>query len=214
TPKLDKVKKEILTLTRDAVDINTHYRKITPMVADEMAKWGDWRNAVWIWESVVISRPYVVAIMSNIARGYAQLGNNDKALEFLARCEKLQPKATSVRSLKVILMSRTGKEPEAALLAKQSMADGIYDYDLVNAAYVLGLRKGDYDMAIQGLELRNKNWPNLKPDAFLKIGNIYAGPKKDDGKALAAFRSALEAAPPAEKEAVRKQIPPAYQARL
>ena len=213
-PKFDKTKKEILTLTRDAVAINTHYRKITPMVADELAKWGDWKNAIWVWESVVVSRPYVVAIMSNIARGYAQLGNNAKALEYLARCEALQPKATSVRSLKVVLLSRTGKEPEGALLAKQSMEDGIYDFDLVNAAYVLGMRKGDFDMAIKGMELRNAGWPNLRPDGFIKIGGIYANQKKDDAKALAAFKSALESAPPAEKEAIRKLVPPAYLARM
>jgi O-antigen ligase len=213
-PKWDKVKREILTLTKDAVNINTHYRKITPMVADEMAKWGDWKDAIWVWESVVASRPYVVAIMSNIARGYAQLGNNEKALEYLARCEKIQPKAPSVRSLKVILMSRTGKEAEAAVLAKKSMADGVYDYDLVNAAFVLGMRKGDYDMAIEGLELRNKGWPAQRADGYLKLAGIYQNQKKDDLKALASYKSALESAAPAEKDAIRKLIPPAYQARL
>lgn len=213
-PKWDKTKKEILTLTKDAVAINTHYRKITPMVADELAKWGDWKNAVWVWESVVVSRPYVVAIMSNIARGYAQMGNNDKAMEFLLRCEKLQPKAASVRSLKVILLSRMGKEPEAALLAKQYLDEGTYDFDLVNAAYVLGIRKGDYDMAIKSLEFRVKSWPNLQADSFLKLGNIYAAQKKDDAKALESFKAALNAAPAAEKEATRKQVATAYQARL
>ena len=213
-PKWDKTKKDILTLTKEAVDINTHYRKITPMVADELAKWGDWKNAVWVWESVVISRPYVVAMMSNIARGYAQLGNNEKALEFLARCEKLQPKAKSVRSLKIILMSRTGKEPEAALLAKQSLEDGIYDFDLVDAAFVLGMRKSDFDMAIKALEIRGQSWPHLKTDSLLKLGGIYTNNRKDDAKALASYKAALEAAPPAEKEAVRKQIPPAYLAKL
>lgn len=212
-PKWDKTKKDILTLTKDAVTINTHYRKITPMVADEFAKWGDWKNAVWIWESVAVSRPYVVAIMSNIARGYAQMGNNEKALEFLARCEKLQPKATSVRSLKVILMSRSGKEAEAAILAKQYLDEGTYDFDLVNATYVLSMRKGDFDTAIKSLEIRNKYWGNLKNDAFLKMGVIYAA-RKEDAKALAAFKSAVEETPEPNKEAMRKQIPPAYLARL
>ncbi|MES2191407.1 MAG: O-antigen ligase family protein [Pseudomonadota bacterium] len=212
-PKWDKTKKEILTLTKDAVTINTHYRKITPMVADEFAKWGDWKNAVWIWESVAISRPYVVAIMSNIARGYAQMGNNEKALEFLARCEKLQPKASSVRSLKVILMSRSGKEPEAAILAKQYLEEGTYDFDLVNAAYVLSMRKGDFDTAIKSLEIRNKYWPNLKGDSFLKMGTIYAA-RKEEAKALASFKSAVDETPAPNKDAMRKQIPPAYQAKL
>lgn len=213
-PKWDKTKRELLTLAKEGIAINTHYRKITPMIADELAKWGDWKNAVWIWESVVISRPYVVAIMSNIARGYAQMGNMDKALEFLARCEKLQPKAVSVRSLKVILMSRSGKEPESAILAKRYMDEGTYDYDLVNAAFVLGMRKGDYDMALQGLQLRNDNWPASKADGFLKMAGIYANQKKDDAKALASFKAALNATPEKDRDALRKQIPPAYQSRL
>jgi O-antigen ligase len=192
-PKWDKTKKEMLTLAREAIAINTHYRKITPMLGDELAKWGDWKNAIWVWESVVVSRPYVVAIMSNIARGYATIGNNEKALEFLERGEKLQPKAVSIRSLKVILMSRTGKEPEAAALAKRYMDEGTFDYDLTNAAYVLGVRKGDFDMAIQGLELRNKGWPANQADGYTKLGAIYAIQKKDDAKALAAYKLALAA---------------------
>ncbi len=212
-PKWDKTKRDILTLTKDAVTINTHYRKITPMVADEFAKWGDWKNAIWIWESVSVSRPYVVAIMSNIARGYAQLGNNEKALEFLARCEKLQPKAPSVRSLKVILLSRTGKEPEAAKLSKQYLEEGTIDFDLVNAAYVLAMRKGDLDTAIKSLEIRNKNWPHLKNDGYLKLGSIYAS-RKEDAKAIEAFKAAVDETPAPAKDAMRKQIPPTYLAKI
>ena len=213
-PKWDKPKKEMIALAREGIAINTHYRKVTPMIADEMAKWGDWTDAVWVWESVAVSRPYIVAIMSNIARGYAQLGNNEKALEYLARCEKLQPKATSVRSLKVILLSRTGKEAEAAVLAKKYMDEGTYDYDLVNAGFVLGMRKGDFNMAIQGLELRNKDFPASRPDGYFKLASIYTSQKKDDAKALASYKSAMEATAPAERDALRKQIPPAYLARM
>ncbi len=213
-PKWDKTKREMLTLAKDGIAINTHYRKITPMVADELAKWGDWKNAIWVWESVVVSRPYVTAIMSNIARGYAQIGNMDKALEYLARCEKLQPKAPSVRSLKVILLSRTGKEAEAAVLAQKYMNEGIYDFDLVNAAFVLGMRKSDFDMAIQALTIRSKDWPATKLDAQLKLAGIYVNNKKDDVKALAAFKTALELTPEKDRENLRKQIPPQFQARL
>ena len=207
-PKWDKTKREMLTLAKDGIAINTHYRKITPMIADELAKWGDWKNAVWVWESVVLSRPYVVAMMSNIARGYSQLGNDEKALEYLARCEKIQPKAVSVRSLKVILMSRIGKEKEAAILAQQYMNEGTVDFDLLSAAYVLGMRKSDFDMAIQGLELRNKDWPESRQDGYLKIAKIYVNQKKDDAKAVAAYKGALDATPEKEREALRQQIPP------
>ena len=213
-PRWAKTKREILRLTREAIAINTHYRKITPMVADELARWGDWKNATWVWESVIVSRPYIVAIMSNIARGYAQTGDYEKAMTFLVRCEQLQPRANAVRSLKVILLSRTGKEPEAALLAKQYLEEGTYDFDLVNVAYVLGMRSGDYDMAIKSLQLRNKTWPNLQIDTLIKLGALYAGPKKDPVKALAAFKAALDAAPTGEQAAVRKLIPAAYLSRL
>lgn len=213
-PKWDKNKREMLALIKEGVAINPHYRKITPMVADELAKWGDWKNSIWIWESVVSSRPYVVAILSNIARGYAQLGNNEKSLEFLERAEKLQPKATAVRSLKVILYSRNGREPEAKKLAQEYMQQDTYDYDLVNAAYVLAVRANDFDMAIDSLQKRMKAFPNLKSDSYIKLGNIYATGKKDDALALASFKSALETAAPAEKEATRKLIPAAYLARI
>jgi O-antigen ligase len=213
-PKWDKTKREMLTFAKEGIAINTHYRKITPMVADELAKWGDWKNAVWVWESVILSRPYVTAIMSNIARGYSQMGNNEKALEYLARCETIQPKAVSVRSLKVILMSRSGKEPQAALLAKQYIDEGTYDFDLVNAAYILGMRKSDFDMAIKSLEIRNKDWPANRVDGYWKLAGIYVNNKKDDTKAVAAFKSAIELAPEKDRDALRRQIPPQYLARL
>ena len=205
--KWDKSKTQMLTLAREAIDINTHYRKITPMVADELAKWGDWKNAVWIWESVTVSRPYVVALMSNVARGYFQIGNTEKAMEFLARCEKIQPKAVAVRSLKVIMMSRSGKETEAALLAQQYMTEGTVDFDLLSAAYVLGIRKSDFGMAIKSLELRNKGWPASQGDGYVKLASVYLNYQKDDVKAAAAFKGALDATPEKDRDALRKQIP-------
>ncbi len=213
-PKWDKTKREMLTLAKDGIAINTHYRKITPMIADELAKWGDWKNAIWVWESVILSRPYVVAMMSNVARGYSQLGNNEKALEYLERCEKIQPRAVSVRSLKVILMSRSGKEKEAAVLAQQYMNDGTVDHDLLSAAYILGMRKSDFTMAIQGLELRNNGWPTTRQDGYLKLAAIYVNQVKDDVKAVAAYKAALEVTPEKDRDALRKQIPQQFLAKL
>jgi O-antigen ligase len=215
-PKWDKPKAEMLKLIHEGVAINPHYRKITPMVADEMAKWGDWTNAMWVWESVVGSRPYVIAILSNIARGYVQLGQTDKALETLYRAKKLQPNAPSVRSLEVILLSRSGKEPEATRLVKEYFKDDFYDVDLVNAGYVLGVRAKDWPLALKALELRNKSWPAQAVDGWMKIGNIYASTEvKDEAKALDAYRHALELAPEKDKLELRtKQIPTMYQARL
>ena len=215
-PRWDKTKREMLNLIQEGIELNPHYRKITPMVADELAKWGDWRNAVWIWESVLGSRPYVVAIMSNVARGYAQMGQNDKALEYLKRAKELQPKATSVNSLEVILLSRTGKEAQAYRQTKELVTAGTYDFDLINAAYVLGARAKDWPFAIKALELRSERWPEQKADGLIKLGHLYASVPdiRDDDKALASYKAALAAAPEANRAAVRAQIPPAYQARL
>lgn len=205
-PKFDKTKREILELVKQGTDINPHYRKVTPMVADEFAKWGDWSNATWIWETVISSRPYVVAILTNIARGYAQLGDSNKALNYLERAEKIQPKAPSVRSLKVVLWSRIGKEPEALALARSSLAEGIYDHDLVNAAHVLAVRAQDWSMALKALDLKAKNWPAFKADSLVKQGAIYLT-MKDMPAALDKYRQALQAAGPKDQAAIWQQIP-------
>ncbi len=214
-PRWDKTKRDMLTLIRDGIAINPHYRKITPMVADEVAKWGDWKNAIWIWESVVGSRPYVVAIMSNIARGYAQTGDTPKAMEYLKRAQTLQPNAPAVASLEVILLSRSGQEPEALRVARERINKGVYDYDMVNTGYVLAIRARDWPLAVKSLELRNKGWPANQVDGLLKLGNIYAASDiKDEAKALNYYKAALATAPEQDKTATRAQIPTIYLPRL
>ena len=207
-------KAEMLKLITEGVAINPHYRKITPMVADEMARWGDWKNAVWIWESVLSSRPHIVAIMSNVARGYMALGQPAKALEYLVRAKELQPRAPSVRSLEVILLSRTGREPQALALAREAITGNIYDYDLVNSAFFLGWRAGDFAFAEQAMQLRMKDWPETRAAGWLQIGNMYAAGAKDEGKALAAFKQALDAASVAERPLLLEKVAPEYRSRL
>ncbi|MEO7952993.1 MAG: hypothetical protein ABIR35_02705, partial [Polaromonas sp.] len=205
---------EMMTLIKDGIAINPHYRKLTPMVGDELARWGDWENAILVWESVLASRPYVVAILSNVGRGYAQLGDANQVRDYLVRARRIQPKAIPVRSLEVLFLSRTGRGELAASLARQYLAEGSYDYDMLSTAWLLGLRSGDYDLAIQGMELRNEKWPAGRVDGWLKLGNLYAHQIKDDSKALASYQAALAAASPDIKVAVRNQIPPGFQARL
>ncbi len=120
-PRYDGMKARMLQLAREGIALNPHYRKITPMVGDELARWGDWRNATWIWESVLGSRPYVVAIITNAARGYASMGQLDKALAYLARAKRIQPGAPAVRSLEVILLARSGDEQRAMQAARQAL---------------------------------------------------------------------------------------------
>ena len=213
-PRWSRAKADVLRLIREGVDINPHYRKITPMVADEMARWGDWRNAIWIWESVLSSRPYVVVIMSNIARGYASIGNPQKALEYLERARKIQPDAPAVRSLEVILLSRTGQEDKALVLARDAIRNNAADYDLLNATYALARRGSDYPLAIQAVELRMAGWPQSRAAGYVQLGNLYASGMHDDVKALDAFRKALELTPPASLPLQQAQIPAQYWGKL
>jgi O-antigen ligase len=212
SPRNDKTKAEMLLLAREGIAINPHYRKITPMLGDELAKWGDWKNAVWVWESVVGSRPYVVAMMSNIARGKAQLGDIAGALVYLERAKKIQPKAISVRSLEVILLSRNGKEPEAFKLAKVAFAEKTLDLDMVNAAHVLGIRASDFKFAIEAMQVRNTMFPDQKVDGTLKIAAVMLNYQKDEPNATALYKEAYAAS--GNSPQVRAQIPPAIAAKL
>jgi tetratricopeptide (TPR) repeat protein len=206
-PRWDPTKAELLRLIKQGTDINPHYRKITPMVADELAKWGDWKNATWIWESVISSRPYVVAIISNVARGYASLGNAAKAREYLERAKKIQPNAPAVRSLEVILLSRMGEEARALELAREAMARNMVDYDLLNAAFVLAWRSGDYAFATEAMLRRNAASRGSTPRGLVQLGNMYATGAKDPAKALAYYREAFAGAPPSAQAALQAEIP-------
>lgn len=215
SPRWDQTRADILRLTHEAVAINPHYRKITPMVADMLARWGQWDDALWVWESVTESRPHIVAIWSNIARAYAQIGDFDKAQVALSKVKALQPRSTSWHALDLVLLSRTGREEEAVQLAKSYCRDGVYDLELVNTAYLLGVRSKDWPLAIQALGLRSKTWPELAADGWLKAGDMYASPEAmDEALALQAYRSALTVAAEADKDKVREAIPASYRSRL
>jgi len=213
-PKFDRVKAEMLRLIKEGTDINPHYRKITPMVADELAKWGDWKNATWIWESVISSRKHVVALMTNVARGYASTGQPDKALDRLAEAKKVQPNATAVRSLEVILLSRQGKEKEALALARDAVEKKIYDFDMLNAAFILAWRAADYPLALQSMAYRIEGWPNTKAAGLVQLGNMYHTGIHDDVKALKAFQDAIDATPEADRTGLIAQIPLVFRPKL
>ncbi|MFC5499891.1 O-antigen ligase family protein [Caenimonas terrae] len=209
-PKYNRYKSELLGLIREGIAINRHYRKITPLVADELARWGDWTDAIWIWESVLSSRPYIVAIMTNIARGYASTGNPQQALVYLERAARLQPDAPAVRSLEVILLSRSGKNDEALALARKTLDQNVVDYDLLRATVALARRAGDYPLAVRALQLMAERLPQARSSAYLELGNLYYSPQlHDPARALDAFRSAIEMTPAGARPALQTEIPQA-----
>ncbi len=210
-----KQKTQSLQNAREGIAINPHYRKITPRVADNLAASGDWANAVWIWESVAASRPHVAVIWSNLARGYTQLGQNERAMLALKQARQLQADAPGLPALEVILLSRTGHEAQATQMLNGYFDQGQYDYTLVQTGYELGLKTHNWPLAIRSLSLRNQTWPEQAPDAYLRLGKIYADPEvHDDTRALAAFRAGLQAVPPGQKDNFRSQVPEPYRTRL
>ena len=214
-PRWDEPKKTMLEHIRAGIAINPHYRKLTPMVADEMAKWNDWKDAIWIWESVLRSRPYVVAIMANIGRGYSVLGQTERARDYLRRCQALQPRAPAVRSLEVIILGKEGRQAEALAATRGALAEGIVDYDLVNAAYILGKAHADWDLALSALDMRIKFWPNKSAESWLLVGRIRAdraNPKYDTVLAQEAFRQAWRAS--GSDPVLRGEVPEPYRGRL
>jgi O-antigen ligase len=213
-PRFEPAKAELLELVREGIALNPHYRKITPMVADELARWEDWENATWVWDSVLASRPHVVAIISNAARGYSSMGQQERAFAYLERARRLQPDAPSVRSLEVILLARSGREREAMERAQAAMAAGIADHDLVNAAYVLARRAGDFPLAIRLLQQRMEQWPESRALGYMQLGLLYAQDLHDSDKALAAFRQGLAAATVAQRAAFLQMVPPALRGQL
>ncbi|GAB3663269.1 O-antigen ligase family protein [Ramlibacter alkalitolerans] len=213
-PALAGQRQEVLQLAREGIALNPHYRKITPMVADELARWGDWRDATWIWESVLSSRPYVVAIITNVARGYASMGRGDRAQAWLERAKRLQPRAPAVRSLEVILAARHGDEQHALALAKAAYDEGIVDYDLLNTYFLLAWRGQDFALAQRLLEERMQRWPDSRARGLVQQGLIALDMKQPE-RALPSFRAGLAAAAtPQERAALEQEVPPALRQQL
>ena len=214
-PGWENEKIVMLHLVQSGIVINPHYRKLTPMVADALANWGDWKNATWIWKSVLESRPHVFALLANVTRGYLQTGNFAEAQKTIDQAKLLQPTAPSLASLEVMLWSRTGKDQQAMLNARKLLLAGIFDYDLVKTAYFLGIKNHEPELAILALELRIKVWPAQAVDGWIRLGNIYASAEAgDEKKALQAYRTAIQAVTPAYKPAVLAMIPTNYRAKI
>ena len=159
-PDWAPAKLEMLTLVGQGIAINPHYRKITPIVADSLAAWGDWKNATWIWESVLESRPNVVAMLANVVRGHLQAKEFVMAQDYLDKAMRIQPTAPSLAALQVMVWNQAGKTREAVARAKELLQAGVIDPELIRVAYYLGLDTQDSELEILALKLRSKTWPD------------------------------------------------------
>ena len=206
-PRWDGTKQHMLTLVQEGIAITPHYRKITPTVADQLASWGDWKNAIPIWQSIVSSRPHVAVVLSNIARGHLQLQDIDSAIVYLAKAKAIQADAPSVRSLEVVLLTQTAQEDKALRLAREYLNSASADAELVNLSISMGTRAKDWPLVIQALKLRGKGSPALASDSWLRIGVIYLDNLNDEVQALQAFKAGIAAAPEMYRDRVRERVP-------
>ena len=208
-------KAQMLEFTRRGVEINSHYRKLTPIVADALASWGDWSNAIWIWESVLVSRPYIVGMLDNVARGYLHLDDLAKAQEYLEKARAIDATNANLKTLEIMLWSRTGREVEAANHARTMLHTGVVNQDLVQAAYSLGLSTGDLMLSVKALEMGIKTWPNRASDGWMRLGDLYiSSALNDEKKAILSYRAAFEAAPLPYRSAVLARIPARYRSKM
>lgn len=213
-PRFDGEKQRMLQLLREGIAANPHYRKITPMVADEIGRWGDWANAVWIWESVLRSRPHIVAMTTNVARGYSMLDQPQQAMAYLKQAQALKPDAPAVRSLEVILLAKAGDEAQAMRLARQALAAGIVDYDLVNVTYILATRSADHALAERMLRMRMQGWPETRARSLVQLGALYANELRQPEQGLQFIRQGFAESAPAERDALLRITPPALRGQL
>jgi O-antigen ligase len=213
-PRWEDTKQQMLALAHEGIAINPHYRKITPTVADQLASWGDWKNAIPIWQSVVASRPYIVAILSNIGRGFLQLRDIDSSIRYLAMAKAVQADAPTVRTLEVVLLTQTAQEDKALKLTRDYLQAGSYDAELLGIAISMGTRAKDWPLVIQALKLRTKESPALASDSWLRIGVIYQDTFNDDAQALEAFRKAIASAPEQYRSRIRERVPETARGRL
>jgi len=208
---------QVLRDIREGIAINPHYRKLTPMVADALAKMGDWENAVWIWETVVASRPHVAALWRNMAQGYSLLGQHDKAMGALMQVQRLQTDMPATRNLEITLLSRAGQADEIERLLNTYFDQGLFTFEMVQTGYNMGTQEQRWALAIRSLELRNTTWPALAADGHFRLGMIYANNDPavhDDARALAAFRAGMAAVPEAQRANYRSQVPLRYRAQM
>jgi O-antigen ligase len=201
----------MLEHVRQGIAINPHYRRLTALVAEPLVATGDCANAVWILQSVVQSRPHVAALWMALARCESQLQQHDRAHGALLQVQRLQPNAAATGTLAVRLAANQGHVEAARQLADRLLTQGGCDEELTDWAYALGYKTADWSLVIRALELRIQHWPARAPDAYMRLGKVYADALHDKPRAEAAFRAGLALVPAAQQADFKAQMPAAFQ---
>jgi len=206
---------EMAKTIRQGIALNPHYRKLVNIAADDLAMSGDFATALWIFESLVASRPHIPDVWANMVLITLRMKESAKAEAALAQLKRLEPDSPRTRALEVQVLAQTGRGAEAARLLHGYFKQGRHEYDLLQAGYSLGTELGDWPLAINALQLLIAGWPSEAQTAYLRLGKIFANTAMaDPAQAMAAFRLGLALSLPGQKSAFIFEVPVVFQARL
>jgi O-antigen ligase len=211
----ESFKTRAMESARAGIAINPHYRRLTAEVAEAFAARGDWKNAVWILESVAASRPHVPAIWKALAEGFAQLGEHSQAERAYQEVRRLRPEAISTITLHANLLVKAGSPERAVTVLNHQLDTKAVDFEMVQAAYAIGYTTRNWRLAERALETYIAMWPDLAADGYFRLGQLYSdSPLKDEEKAASAFRSGWEKVPEKQQEHYRNQVPPPFRDQI
>jgi O-antigen ligase len=204
-----------VALVREGMALNPHYRKLLSVPAQQLAGFGDWATTADVLQRIADSRPHIANVWANLVLARLELQQADAAQAALRELARLQPDTARVRSMELLLLSRTGREAEAAQKARDYFARGIVDFDATLLAYSVGITLQQWDLVEQAMHLRAAHWPETAVDSYYRLGQAYAQAGKGfEDRALAAFREGRAHLASNELDNYLRQLPPAYRAQM
>lgn len=189
--QLPVLKERAWALAKEGIAINPHYRKLTSLIAEEMSKWGDWSKAAWILDSVIESRPYVPALLTNAALAQVSLNDMPRALNLIERALKLQPVYPDAQAIQLFALWSTKKLDVALPLAKKYLNQGAFNSGGLDAVYKIAFDKNDFQMAERATQLLIDQFPQSRIEGLLRLAKIHHIGFKNETKALEIYRGAM-----------------------
>jgi len=119
-----------------------------------------------------------------------------------------------VRSAEVLLLARTGRDAQALALGRKALDDGIFDYDLSNAVFVIASGAHDFGLADRAMQVRLTAWPETRVSGYMQLGAMYSREANDPEKALAAYGRVMALADEAQRRKLWPEIPQTLRNRL
>jgi O-antigen ligase len=210
-----RLQDEGIALVQEGMALNPHYRKLLAIPAEQLASLGDWAATADVLQHIADSRPHIANVWSNLVLARIELQQADAARAALTELERLQPDTARVRSMELLLLSRTGREAEAAQKARDYFAHDVVDFDATLLAYSVGLKLQQWDLVERALRLRAEHWPETAVDSYYRLGQAYAQAGKGfEDRALAAFKEGRNHLPPGELGNYLRQLPTAYRVQM